>query len=502
MFKTKILSMLLGICIILTLIIVVDSTKIDAQTSKEVPIEKNIVQKVKKPKYVFYFIGDGNSLTQISTAENYLGTLKGNIGAERFAFTQFEAQGIATTYSADSFITDSAAAGTALASGYKTNSGMIGITPDGTLTKSIATLAKEKGMKVGIVTTTTINHATPAAFYSNNESRSNYYEIGKDLVESNFDYFAGGEITKHSKGQDDIYNIAENAGYKIIKAKEEFMILNNNNNNKILATGEVLQNGTVPYSIDSKENTLTLSELTKKGIELLENDNGFFMMVEGGKIDWACHANDAATMIHEIISFNEAINQAINFYKKHPEDTLIVVTADHETGGITMGFAGTKYSNFYEVLFKQKNSYEEFSNIIKEYVKLNKKNTKFHEVMKLVEEYFGLKTTGSDDDLMVLDDYEIGRLREAFKESITEEKLRNRDYDYMLNYNSYDPFTVTVTHILNQKAGISWTSYSHTGVPVPIYAQGIQSEEFNGYYDNTEIAKKLINIMGIKQDEF
>jgi alkaline phosphatase len=130
-----------------------------------------------------------------------------------------------------------------------------------------------------------------------------------------------------------------------------------------------LTDNSLPYSINKDIEKISLADFIKKGIEVLDNKNGFFMMVEGGKIDWACHANDAATCIAETIAFDDAVKEAIKFYNSHKEETLIVVTGDHETGGMSLGFAGTGYSNSYSVLDAQKVSYEALQNKVLEYKK-------------------------------------------------------------------------------------------------------------------------------------
>ncbi|MBZ4682816.1 MAG: alkaline phosphatase [Fusobacteriaceae bacterium] len=447
-----------------------------------------------KPKYVFLFIGDGMAAPQVMSTSIYLE----NTSNEKLAFTDFKAQGFVTTYSANSFITDSAAAGTAIATGNKTDSGVISM--DSTKTKkytSIAKYAKEElNMKVGIVSSVSLDHATPAVFYATEPSRNNYYNIAKQIATSNFDYFAGGGIKGNTaskrKNNPDLIPIFEKAGYKVINNKYDFNRLKEKNN-KIIAINPVLTGGeAMPYEIDRKNdkyNNISLAEFTKKGIELLDNENGFFMMVEGGKIDWAGHANDAASVINDTLAFNDAVKEAVNFYNEHPNETLIIVTGDHETGGMSIGFAGTKYSTFFDKIKNQTVSYEAFNNEFNKYKETYKNNAKFDDVMPMLKKYFGL---GEED--LTLTSLEIQRLKNAFNASINGSK--NKDEDYLL-YGGYEPLVVTATHILNNKAGIGWTSYSHTGVPVPLYAKGNGEEIFKGFYDNTDIYKKLKYVLSL-----
>jgi alkaline phosphatase len=449
------------------------------------------------PKYVFLFIGDGMGTAQRMAAEEYLKSQ----GKDGLLMNTFPAFGMVTTYQNDRFITDSAAAGTALATGVKTNGGYIGVDPNFTPVENMAEKAKKKGLKVGIVTSVTINHATPASFYAHQKSRNMYYEIGLDLANSGFDYFGGGglvdpdgERSEDPKGN--VFDLAKTNGYTIVTDKEAFMALTPGSG-KIWAYG--VEGNALPYSIDTKPTNITLTEFTQKGVELLDGPDGFFMMVEGGKIDWTCHANDATTAIMDTLEFDNAIKVAYDFYQAHPEETLLVVTGDHETGGLTLGFAGTHYDSYFDILGSQTTSYDVFSGkVMKEYKAAKAGNASFDDMLPLLKEHFGLETEGEGQ--MVLADFEIQALKEAFVQSLTGVKVKGSDQDYLL-YGGYDPFTVQVTHIVNQKAGLGWTSYSHTGVPLPATAIGVGAEAFNGFYDNTDVAKKIMAIMGAEFQE-
>lgn len=247
-----------------------------------------------------------------------------------------------------------------------------------------------------------------------------------------------------------------------------------------------------------------LKDYVKKGIEVLDNSKGFFMMVEGGKTDWACHANDAATSIHDTIAFSDAVDEAVAFYNKHPKDTLILVTADHETGGLTIGFAGTDYETYFQYLQKQKISCAKYdSDYVAKYIE-NK--TKFEDVLKDVKNLFGLVTANDPDAAknpgLVLTDYELNQLIDAYETTLassSETYVSSSSNDRYLSYGYQSkPLTVTITHILNHKSGVDFTSYSHTGLPVAVFAQGAGDELFTGYYDNTDIYKKLAAITRVK----
>jgi alkaline phosphatase len=450
----------------------------------------------KQAKYVFFFIGDGLGMPQVNAAEIFKGTLESDdkMHKGKLGFTAFPNQGMQTTHSNNTFITESAAAGTALATGQKTNNDILGMDATKTVKlKTMAEMAKEKGMKVGIVSNVSIDHATPGAFYAHEPTRKNYYEIGLALANSGFDYFAGGGLlapTGPKKDKQSIFDIAKNNGYKLANTQEEINKLSKQDGKVFAIAPELAAEAAMPYDIDRNPSQVTLADFTKKGIELLDNPKGFFMMVEGGKIDWSCHANDAATTVRDVLAFDDAINEALKFYAKHPNETLIIVTGDHETGGMTIGFAGTEYETFFSKINKQDVSFEAFDKKIKNYREtVGAQNGNLNDWLPVLANDFGLTD---------LTDYDTTRLNAALAASMIDPKKRSKDPNSYLLYGTYEPFSVTVTHILNQKAGIGWTTYAHTGVAIPVYAQGTGSELFQGYYDNTDIAKKIMNIMGVK----
>lgn len=275
----------------------------------------------KGPKYVFYFIGDGMGMNHVELG-----------GGDSLNFTQFPYKGTLTTHSANKKITDSAAAGTALATGTKTANGTLGLSADlKTKLKSVAYTAKETGRKVGIISSVSIDHATPAAFYANAESRNMSYEIASQLPTSGFDLFAGAGFVKPKE----LFQTFADSLYTIIRGKDAVL-----DGQKIVWIQEVGKDvGELPYAATKRQaDDLTLPIFTQKAIEFLANNTskGFFMMVEGGKIDWASHANSAKNARGEVQDFAQAISHAIKFYEIHPEETLIIVTADHETGGLSL----------------------------------------------------------------------------------------------------------------------------------------------------------------------
>lgn len=469
-------------------------------------------------RYVFLFIGDGMGVSQARAAEVYKAALKGEAGVEKLNFSAFPAQGMTSTHSSESPVTDSAAAGTAIACGVKTRNTGVGVDAGGKAVPSFAEMARDAGMKVGIVSSVSLDHATPAAFYAHQESRGSYHEIGLELAASDFDYFAGGAFIdpegKKSSTQGKQANVMEaivQAGYALVSDRAAFEALKPGARAVVVAPR--LQDGqALPYAIDVREGDITLADLTAKGIEVLENPGGFFMMVESGKIDWACHANDAMAAIGDVLALEAAVAKAVEFADRHPAETLIVVTADHETGGMTLGVSGPGQFPHFGKLRHQKVSFEAFDKEFDAWRKANP-GAPFEKAAWLIEERFGVRVStgvgltgmskaaggaasvGSKDD-MRLTGSELEDLKAAYGRSMAGDiGAKGRGG---LRYGGNERFSANLTRLLNRKAGLTWTSGSHTGAPVPTSAMGVHAGSFNGSYDNTALYTKIVEAMGLK----
>ena len=483
------------------------------------------------PKYIFLFIGDGMSYPQIQSTNYYLsalenGTSMGGDGAilqheDALSFVNFPVAGSAQTYDSTSFCPDSASTATSLSTGHKTYSGTINMDETGTVAyETIAEKLKDQlGYKIGVISSVNLNHATPAAFYCHQVSRNNYYDIGLEMIDSGFDYFAGGALldpTGAEENQDDLYTLAADAGYTVVRTQAEAEALTPDSGKAVVVEEHLADSDSMPYELDRTDDMWALSDYVAKGIEMLDNDTGFFMMVEGGKIDWACHANDAGSTLGDTQALSDAVEEAIAFYNEHPDETLILVTGDHETGGLTIGYAGTNYDTFLQNLANQKISYAKFD---EEYVASYKENgTSFDEVLVDVADLFGLVTeeaagqaaedgvvtdsadshpSGVTSGSLVMTEYELGLLQDAYNMTMTKTDETELTQEEYILYGSYEPLSVTITHILNNKSGISFTSYSHTGLPVAVLAEGVGAESFSGYYDNTQIYEKMADLLNI-----
>ena len=442
-----------------------------------------------RPKSVIVFIGDGMSTPQRMTAEEFARKAK----LPPLAMNALPHQATTRTCSADSLVTDSAAAATALACGAKTYNGGMGVDAKGRPLVSSAEVAKRTGRRVGIVTTVTINHATPAGFYAHRKNRSDGYGIGLDLVASGFDYFAGGDCsghgdTKHAEYKGDIHELAERAGYTIVREDIEAFRGLKPSTNKVWY---VVTQGILPFAIDAADrpDRPTLAELTRKGLELLDCEEGFFLMVEGGRIDWAGHANDPATNLREVMALDEAVRVALEFQKTHP-DTLVVTTGDHETGGMTMGFAATGYAFYMDRLANQKCSTEAFEEFLK-----RAKPTDFGPIRLFLESNFGFVFEPTDKkDPMALSAEDVKAFKEAFAHDLELARKGQKDAE------AYDAEKITrlptvVKATMSHKCGIGWSSGAHTALPVLTTAKGPGAERFVGFIDNTDVSKILKELL-------
>ena len=443
-------------------------------------------------KYVFYFIGDGMGVNQINVTETYLAALKGRIGIEPILMSEFPVVGLVNTYSATNGVTDSAAGGTALASGHKTKNGAIGVLEDlQTPVTSIAQWAKNAGKAVGVATTVAITHATPASFYGHQPKRQMYYELGQDLCKSGFDFFAGCDFHRPNtkEGEPTLRQQAQAAGYTILtggykeyqkkglKAEKLIMLQSDEQNEK-------LESDHLPYSLDQTKNDLTLEQIVRAGINYLtsKNTDGFFFQIEGGMIDYACHRNDIGNAINEVLDLDKAVKVAYEFYQQHPDETIIVITADHETGGLVMGTG--PYELHTDLLRFQHKSIDELKWMLREQYKRAPKKFTWTAVEKVLKEQMGFGAG------ITLNDKQRERLQNrwnAIEKAISENgKVNDRIND----------LCETTKHILSEVAHISWASGGHSNGYVPVYAIGPGTEVFQGRIDNIEIAPAMARIAG------
>lgn len=280
----------------------------------------NEKQAPQKAKNVIVMIGDGMGPAQV-----YSLLLTSH---EKTAFERFPYSGFSITKSASNEITDSAAGGTAIAIGKKTTNKMVGMSPDSIAVPSMLEILAEQGKKTGVVVTCSVTHATPADFIAHNINRNNNEEIALEIAnKEKLDVlFGGGKkyFTERKDSVDLVGKMWEN-GWNVYDSLEQ--IEDNNARTMVVASRK--------HMVKAPERGDFLPKATAKAIEMLDNENGFFLMVEGSQIDFACHDNDSTTLVEEMIDFNKAINVVLDFAEKDG-NTLVIVTADHETGGLTI----------------------------------------------------------------------------------------------------------------------------------------------------------------------
>ncbi|MBR1480635.1 MAG: alkaline phosphatase [Paludibacteraceae bacterium] len=440
-------------------------------------------------RYVFYLIGDGMGCNQVLTAGMYQAELQGRIGLNALQMQRLPYTGLTTTYSFTNGITDSAAAGTALATGNKTRNGMLGMTPDTAAVYSVATQLHQQGWPVGILTTVPIDDATPAAFYAHVPNRHNYYDIGTDLARSGFEFFGGAgfrtPVNKSGWNSPNLYDLCEQNGYTIAhgyadaqtKLQAERLLMVQEHDGVDREKGAEA----LPYAIDRREGDLTLEQLTETAIRYLAPKSRFFLMIEGGMIDWAGHSRDGATNVQETLDFDRSVRLAYQFYEQHPDETLIVITADHETGGLALG--NKDYTLNLQLLQHQHMSAWKLNNRLKQ-LREDKQLT-WDNVQTLLRENFGLY------DQVEVTKQEDKELRKAFRLLASG---NGRERYILYNRNSSKLGTAAVA-LVNRKAKLGWTTYAHSGAPVPVFAAGPGAECFVGFYDNTDIMPRILHLI-------
>ncbi|APC47208.1 alkaline phosphatase [Virgibacillus halodenitrificans] len=417
--------------------------------------DNNTSQNNGKVKNVIVMIGDGMG-PSYPTAYRYM---KDDPSTPQMEKTVFDKHlvGMATTYADDpeENITDSAAAATSMSAGIKTYNGAIAVDTERSEVETVLEAAKKKGKSTGLVATSQINHATPAAFGAHDESRRNYNEIADDYFdemingEHKVDIMLGGGTDYFDREDRDLIEEFEEDGYNYVDDREEML---ENENDKLLGLFAPVG---LPKAIDG-EDSPSLEEMTTTALEQLsKNKDGFFLMVEGSQIDWAGHANDSVSAMSEMEDFAKAFETVIEFAKKD-KHTQVVLTADHSTGGFSIGRDG-EYNMYPEVIKAAERTPEFMAEEIMD----------GEEVEEVLDEYADLDFT----------EEEISAIQQAAE---TED---------------FDTVYAAVSEVFNVRAGIGFTTSGHTGVDVPVYAYGPKSEVFSGLVDNTDIANEVFNFL-------
>ncbi|WP_456472725.1 alkaline phosphatase [Methanocaldococcus sp.] len=394
-----------------------------------------------RAKNVIILIGDGMGISQL-----YITKLcYGHLAMQDFPYTGYE-----MTDSLSGEVTDSAAAGTAIATGFKTYNGMISqVYIDGkdyNLT-TLLELAEKLGKSTGLVTTTRITHATPAVFGAHVDDRDKEREIAKQYLEHKINVLLGGGKEMFSP---ELLEKYKDAGYTIVYNKNE---LEDANGNYLLG---LFADSHIPYVLDRNKDDVGLLDMTKKAISVLEkNKNGFFLMVEGGRIDHASHANDIASVVAETKEFDDVVRYCLNYAKKRG-DTLVVVLADHETGGLGLGLNYGKAIDEDEILSIKAST--------SKMAKLIKSGEDPKEVLK---KYANIDLSAE----------ELNKIKKAM----------NSTNKYALSN--------AIAEIIDNRVGVKFISHKHTAVPVPLLAYGPGAEDFMSFHHHVDTSKLIAKDM-------
>lgn len=431
----------------------------------------------KTPNYIFYFIGDGMGMGHVLSAQTYNRVVLGN--DDPLLMMRFPTAGIITTYSANSPVTDSAAAGTALATGHKTVNGMLGVTPDTVSVQSVAAELFEKGYGVGIITSVYPDDATPGAFFAHQPTRRNTLEIGLEAAASGYQFIGGSNLRSVKDKDGNSTGLVEAFALNGVDYVRGAEAAAQSTSEKIfMVNTDSLHTSNIGYTIDSIQGVLTLPLMTQTCLNHLEKwtPGKFFMMVEGGNIDHAAHSNDGGAVIKEILNFNEALEIAYNFYLQHPDETLIVVTADHDTGGMAIGNSYLGYDMQPQYFDFQRISKDRFAEECRAILRSRRIFT-WDDMEEMLREQLGFWNG------VPVNEQQTALLRDKFEKTF---ELRNSE-DQKTLYSNFDEFTASVFKVLNDVAGVGWIATSHTGGYVPVYAVGAGASQFEGIHDNTDI---------------
>lgn len=429
---------------------------------KEVPEVKNVI----------FMIGDGMG-PSFTTAHRYMKDDDETEVMEPMVLDPYLV-GMQTTYSSDAYyesdeeddakenIPDSAATATAMSSGVKTYNGAIAVDVKHEETETVLEAAKEKGKATGLVATSQINHATPAAYGTHDESRSNYDEIADDYYDDlingqhKVDVLLGGGTDFFIRDDRNLTEEFQEDGYSYVTTRDELL---NDSNEQVLGLFAPVG---LDKMIDRPEEQPSLADMTTAALERLKQDeDGFFLMVEGSQIDWAAHDNDVVASMSEMEDFTAAFEEVIEFAEQDGE-TLVVTTADHSTGGFSIG-RGSDYLWNTEYIDAAEKTPDYMAAQIEEGA----------DIVQTLEENIGFDLT----------EEEIQSVVDAFENTPEEDGERQTEVDN------------AIEHIFNVRSGTGWTTDGHTGEDVQVYAYGPGSDMFAGLIDNTQNAINIFKIL-------
>ena len=442
------------------------------------------------PKYVFYLIGDGMGINQVRGAEIYNEAT--GAGPAEINFFHFPVRTFVNTHSASSLVTDSAAGGTALSTGFRTYNDGMGVDPDGNVLSNLTEWAHAAGFGAGVATSVGVNHATPAAFYAHTKSRSEYETIAEQLIAAeNIDFAAGAGFLneKRKTGHDSQYleQLAIDGGMAVRHGKDQFTDLASLDKRVVCLSADPADTE-LQYAIDRKEGQTKLADFVQAGIDYLYGHfakKGFFFMIEGGKIDYAGHNDDGATDFMEVNDFAESVDLVLAFYEQHPDETLIVITADHETGALMLG-SGQYEMNPGRIKLQRANE--------------NVLNSKFNAMCEggkvpsweTVKDFF-------KEELGLWDAIAVNPMQEAALKGMYDRLSKHDPADRITTlYSANSRIVSEALDYANRQAGYNWAHGSHTGSPVGLYVKGARATDFLECQNNVDIPVMISKVATYK----
>ncbi len=417
----------------------------------------NATPNAQAPKNIIMVVADGMG-PAYTTAYRYYNDDPATEVVEETVFDR-HLVGMASTYPArvSGYVTDSAASATALASGVKSYNGAIGMDEHKNSVETVLEFAKQNGKKTGVVVTSQINHATPASYLAHNESRKNYNQIADSYIDEGIkaDVYLGGGWKYFIREERNLVDEFKQAGFQYV---DKYTQLNDATNQPIIG---LFGDQGLPWALDD-DNQHRLSIMTKAAVKHLENQQGFFMLVEASQVDWAGHGNDIAAAMGEMTDLAITMEYLEQYVADNP-DTLVILTADHSTGGLTIAANGEyKWDPTY--LHTMTQSPESIAKQLME-TDINK---------SLVEQLLDFSVT----------DTEVAILQQAKLEQSTATSARNK------------PVYANVKAIIDNRTNTGWTTGGHTAIDVPVYTIGKFNDAFTGKIDNTDIAKGIFKLLG------
>ncbi len=444
------------------------------------------------PKYVFYFIGDGMGINHVEASIIYQSKNVKDLNSG-LIFSEFPVAGILVTRSASNYITDSSAAGTALATGYKTNNNVVGLDTLSNSVSSIISRAQKQNWMTGVITSVSIDDATPATFYAHAKSRKQFYEIGRQATTSGINFFGGAGFktytNKDNPADPYLLDLFKQNGYNVYKGIDDYSKNKTVNKKAVMLPAYDYPDVSLPYAIDRQPDDMSLEQLTSSAIEYFElaKAKKFMIMIEGGQIDHAAHQKDGASVIQEVIDLSKSVKLAYDFYLKHPKETLIVLTADHETGGLSLGKEGG-FNLSIHTLKNQIVSQTKLSNLMSALKEQRQDSAQWEDVVKLLKDNLGFW------DNITIPSKDEKAMNICFAETFTKKDVKKVE----TLYSKDEPLAVMAIEILNRLCSLGWTTKAHTGAPVPVFAIGVGSENFTGRIDNTSIPQKIAKLINLK----